>query len=207
VDGEEGRHAIVLRDYLTVTRGLDPVLMERGRMDQVSRGYYPENGGSFADPLDGIVYTTLQELATRIAHRNTGKYTNDPLIEKLTARIAIDENLHYVFYRELGSAALQIDPSSMVKAIKRQVFAFAMPGIDFPEFRSKALEMAKAGIYDLRIHRDQVVIPVVFTHWKIDQLTGLTEDAEEARNEISQYLELLDAMARKYEDKRAQAQT
>jgi acyl-[acyl-carrier-protein] desaturase len=94
-----------------------------------------------------------------------------------------------------------------VKASKRQVFAFAMPGIDFPEFRSKALEMSKAGIYDLRIHRDQVVIPVVFTHWKIDQLTVLTEDAEEARNEISQYLELLDAMARKYEDKRAQAQT
>ena len=169
---EEGRHAIVLRDYLTVTRGLDPVLMERGRMDQVSRGYYPENGGAFADPLDGVVYTTLQELATRIAHRNTGKYTDDPLIEKLTARIAVDENLHYVFYRELGAAALEIDPSSMVQAIKRQVFGFAMPGIDLPEFRAKALEMAKAGIYDLRIHRDQVVIPVLFTHWKIDQLDG-----------------------------------
>ncbi len=203
---EEGRHAIVLRDYLTVTRGLNPVLMERGRMDQVSRGYYPENGGSFADPLDGIVYTTLQELATRIAHRNTGRYTNDPLIEKLTARIAVDENLHYVFYRDLGVAAIEIDPSSMVLAIKRQVFGFAMPGIDVPEFRAKALEMAKAGIYDLRIHRDQVVIPVLFKHWKLDELTGLTEEAEQARHEISQYLELLDAMAKKYEDKRAQAQ-
>ena len=95
----------------------------------------------------------------------------------------------------------------MVEAIKRQVFAFAMPGIDFPEFRAKALEMAKAGIYDIRIHRDQVVIPVLFTHWKIDQLTGLSEAAEQARHEISQYLELLDAMARKYEDKRAQTQT
>src|SRR6266699_1853139 len=33
---EEGRHAIVLRDYLTVTRNLDPVLLERGRMNQRS---------------------------------------------------------------------------------------------------------------------------------------------------------------------------
>ncbi|MGH3924139.1 MAG: acyl-ACP desaturase, partial [Pseudonocardiaceae bacterium] len=59
---EEGRLAFVLRDYLTVTRGLDPVALERGRMDQVSRGYYPDgNGGSRAlDPLDGVVYTTLQ---------------------------------------------------------------------------------------------------------------------------------------------------
>ena len=28
---EEGRHAIVLRDYLTVTRNLDPIALERGR--------------------------------------------------------------------------------------------------------------------------------------------------------------------------------
>ena len=36
------------------------------------------NGGSRAlDPLDGVVYTTLQELATRIAHRNTGTFTQD----------------------------------------------------------------------------------------------------------------------------------
>jgi hypothetical protein len=28
VDAEEGRHAIVLRDYLTVTRNIDPVLLD-----------------------------------------------------------------------------------------------------------------------------------------------------------------------------------
>ncbi|HEY1737125.1 MAG TPA: acyl-ACP desaturase, partial [Acidimicrobiia bacterium] len=33
---EEGRHAIVMRDYLTVTRAIDPVALERGRMQQVS---------------------------------------------------------------------------------------------------------------------------------------------------------------------------
>src|SRR5512142_3091178 len=35
---EEGRHAIVLRDYLTVTRNIDPVALERGRMATVQRG-------------------------------------------------------------------------------------------------------------------------------------------------------------------------
>lgn len=205
---EEGRHAIVLRDYLTVTRGLDPVALERSRMDQVSRGYYPDgNGGFFSDPLDGVVYTSLQELATRIAHRNTGTYTDDPLIEKLTARIAIDENLHYVFYREIGKAALEIDPSAMVMAINRQVVGFQMPGIEIPEFRAKAIQMAKAGIYDLRIHHDQVVLPVLFTHWKIDQLTDLTDAAKEARDGIMNYLAMLEATATMYEDKRAAATT
>ncbi len=203
---EEGRHAVVLRDYLTVTRGMDPVEMERGRMDQVSRGFYPENGGSFSNPLDGIAYTTLQELATRIAHRNTGIFTKDPMIEKLTARIATDENLHYVFYRELGKAALEVDPSAMMLAISRQVIGFAMPGIDIPEFRAKAIEIAKNGIYDLRIHHDQVVMPVLFKHWKIDTLTGLSEEAEAAREATLNFLPALDAMATMYEEKRAARQ-
>jgi len=200
---EEGRHAIVLRDYLTVTRGMDPVALERGRMETVSRGYYPNNGGSFANPLDGLVYTSLQELATRIAHRNTGAYTKDPLIEKLTARIAVDENLHYVFYRELAKAALEIDPSAMMMAIQRQVIGFAMPGLEIPEFKAKAIEMAKHGIYDLRIHHDQVVMPVLFKHWRIDQLTGLSEEAKQARQETLDFLVGLDALATMYEEKRA----
>ncbi len=199
---EEGRHAIVLRDFLSVTRGVDPVMLERGRMDQVSRGYYPNDGGSFT-PLDGVVYTTLQELATRISHRNTGSYTHDPLIEKLTARIATDENLHYVFYRELGKTALAIDPSAMMLAINRQVTGFSMPGLEIPDFRAKAIEVAKAGIYDLRIHHDDVLLPVLFRHWKIDRLTGLSEEAEAARDGVHAYLAMLDATATRYEEKRA----
>ena len=38
---EEGRHSIAIRDYLLVTRAVDPVALERERMDHVSRGYYP----------------------------------------------------------------------------------------------------------------------------------------------------------------------
>jgi acyl-[acyl-carrier-protein] desaturase len=178
--------------------------LERGRMDQVSRGYYPGWDGS-ADPLGGVVYTTLQELATRIAHRNTGVATNDPLIRKLTARIATDENLHHVFYRDLGKEALAIDPSAMMMAINREVIGFAMPGLEIPEFRAKAVQIAKAGIYDLRIHHDQVVLPVLFTHWKIDELTGLTDEAEEARDGVMNYLAMLAATATMYEEKRAAA--
>ena len=97
---EEGRHAIVLRDYLTVTRGVDPVALERGRMEQVSRGYYPECDQ--LGPLDGVVFTSLQELATRSGIA-TRALDEDAAIEKLTARIATDENLHYVFYRDIAA--------------------------------------------------------------------------------------------------------
>ena len=62
----------------------------------------------------------------------------------------------------------------MMLAINRQVTTFAMPGMEIPDFKAKAIEIAKAGIYDLRIHHDEVVLPVLFKDWKIDRLTGLS---------------------------------
>ncbi len=196
---EEGRHSIAMRDFLTVTRGVDPVGLERARMDHVSRGYYPVE----LTPLDGLAYVTLQELATRISHRNAGAITEDPRAEQLMARIATDENLHYVFYRNLTVRALEIDASATVRAITRQVLGFSMPGLELPGFREKAIQMAKAGIYDLRIHHDQVLLPVLMKHWNLENLTGLDDEAERARDEVLAFLPNLDAAAARYEQKRA----
>jgi len=196
---EEGRHAIAMRDYLTVTRGVDPVQLERGRMDHVSRGFYATG---IPSPLDGLVYVTIQELATRIAHRNTGAITGDPAAERMMARIALDENLHYVFYRDVASGALAVDPSATVLAIHRQVLGFAMPGFELPSFREKAIRIASAGIYDLRIHHDQVLTPVL-RHWKLTELDGLSDEAARAREEILDHMERLDDAADRFEAKRA----
>src|SRR5512140_1027132 len=54
---EEGRHSIVLRDYLTVTRNIDPVMLERGRMNQLQQGYDRPR----TDPLHGLAYVAFQE--------------------------------------------------------------------------------------------------------------------------------------------------
>ncbi len=36
---EENRHGIVMRDYLVVTRGVDPVALEEARMVHMTNGY------------------------------------------------------------------------------------------------------------------------------------------------------------------------
>jgi acyl-[acyl-carrier-protein] desaturase len=196
---EEGRHAIVIRDYLTVTRGVDPKVLEQGRMDQALRGWYPE----FAEqgPLDGVVFTTIQELATRISHRNTGALTNDPTAEKLCARVATDENLHYVFYRDMATNVLELDPSEMVMAMHRQILNFAMPGAGIPGFREKAKAMAQAGIYNLRIHLDQVLRPILEKHWRVGELSNLTDQAKRALEEVYAHLDRLDRVSTKLGEK------
>ena len=177
---EEGRHAIVIRDYLTVTRLLDPWELERGRMAQVSGGEAPAPAG----PTDGLAYLTLQELATRIAHRGTGKLIPDQAGYDIMARVAADENLHYLFYRDMASAALELDPSGMLLAIEAAVRDFAMPGVGIPDFERHAAAVARAGIYDLAVHHDQILVPVVLRHWKVTDLVGLTDEAERARDAL-----------------------
>lgn len=177
---EEHRHSIVIRDYLTVTRALDPVALERARMRQVAGGVVPRPDGV----ADGIVYVTLQELATRVAHRNTGKLLKDEAGYEVMARVAADENLHHLFYRDLASAALLLDASAMVMAIERQVRTFEMPGTGIPDFSTHAAAIAREGIYDYTAHHDAILVPVVLRHWRIEELRGLTDDAERARDRV-----------------------
>src|SRR5215203_6097931 len=193
---EEGRHAIVLRDYLTVTRNIDPIMLERGRMNQLQNGYERPSSST----LRGLAYVTFQELATRISHRNTGRYSNDPVADKIMVRIAADENLHMVFYRDILSAALKVQPSAAVRAIVDEVLAFEMPGAGIPNFLRKAALIAKARIYDLRSHRDEVLLPVI-KHWGIFELTGLDAAAEDARRRLAEHLDKLDVAATKFEAK------
>jgi len=195
---EEGRHAIVLRDYLTVTRNIDPIALERGRMTQLQQGYDHDS----PDTLHGLAYVTFQELATRIAHRNTGRYSDDPVADRIMVRIATDENLHMVFYRDVLAAALKIDPSAAVRAIVDEVLAFQMPGAGIPGFIRKAAQIAKAGIYDLRVHRDEVLMPIL-RFWRIFELTGLDGPAEQARRRLSEHLATLDASIARFEERLA----
>ena len=199
---EEGRHAIVLRDYLTVTRNIDPIALERGRMTQLQQGYDHDA----PDTLHGLAYVTFQELATRISHRNTGRYSDDPVADKIMIRIAADENLHMVFYRDILSAALALQPSAAVRAIVDEVLNFQMPGAGIPGFLRKAATIAKAGIYDLRVHRDEVLLPVI-NHWRIFELSGLDAAAEEARRRLAEHLDKLDAAAKRFEEKMARSTT
>jgi acyl-[acyl-carrier-protein] desaturase len=126
--------------------------------------------------------------------------TEDPIAEKICSRIATDENLHYVFYRDLAAAAFEVDPSNMLLALRRQVKGFAMPGAEMPGFHAKAKAMAVAGIYNFRIHHDQVLAPVLLKHWRITELADLTDDAKVARDEILGHMERLDRVASKLDE-------
>ena len=194
---EEDRHAQVIRDYLTVTRAVDPNELEDLRMKHMQTGFTALHPGM----LGGLAYVSFQELATRVSHRNTGKSTGDPIAEQMFARIALDENLHMIFYRNMMSATLEAAPDDAMGAIRDVVLDFKMPGHDIPGFQRKAVQIAVEGIYDLRQHRDEVLMPVL-RHWKVFERTDLGPEGEKARDQIGEFLEELDVAASKFEEKR-----
>jgi acyl-[acyl-carrier-protein] desaturase len=195
---EEARHAIVIRDYLMATRGVDPYELEDLRMAHMSLGYQTpyEN-----DMLHTIAYVSFQELATRISHRNTGKLSDDPIAEGMMQRVALDENLHMLFYRNTLSAALDMEPNAAMRAIADVVTNFDMPGANMPGFGRKAVQIALAGIYDLQQHLDDVVAPVLRA-WNVFDRTDLSGDGLKAREELSAFMDTTYKAAAIFNDKR-----
>ncbi|MEZ0113069.1 acyl-[acyl-carrier-protein] desaturase [Catenulispora sp. EB89] len=195
---EEGRHGIAIRDYLLTTRAVDPVALERERMTHMSNGYSQPDS---YDAVHSVAYVSFQELATRIAHRNTGKVSGDPDCERLLARVAQDENLHMLFYRNLLSAAFELDPDQTMRAVTNVVQQFQMPGSGLQDFNRKSVMIAKAGIYDLRIHHDEVLMPILRQTRALER-DDLGAEGEIARTELAEFMEGLDTAAARFCERR-----
>ncbi|MBF8189171.1 acyl-ACP desaturase [Nonomuraea sp. K274] len=194
---EEDRHGTALRDYLTVTRAVDPVALERARMHHMEHGFTTE----YTTMLQQLAYVSFQELATRIAHRNTGRASGDEGCERLLARIAADENLHMLFYRNLLKAAFELDANQTMRAVTDVVTTFQMPGQGMEGFARKSLIIANEGIYDLRLHLDDVLMPVL-RQWAVFEKGGLDAEGEKAREELSAFLTKADATAARFVERR-----
>jgi acyl-[acyl-carrier-protein] desaturase len=195
---EEARHGIVLRDYLMATRGVNPHELEDLRMAHMQVGYQTPYED---DMLHTVAYVTFQELATRISHRNTGRISADPICEGMLARVALDENLHMLFYRNLLGAALRLEPEATLEAIADVLENFAMPGHGIPGFARKSVQIALAGIYDLDLHLNEVVSPVLRA-WGIFEMTGLSGAAEAQRARIAALVERMSLDVARFTEKR-----
>ncbi len=194
---EEGRHSAAIRDYLTVTRSVDPRALEDARMVHMQEGFTAINPGL----LPGLTYVSFQELATRVSHRNTGAATGDPIAEQLFTRIALDENLHMLFYRNVIEAAFELVPDETMVAVLGSVRDFAMPGHGIEGFGRMAVQIAVDGIYDLRQHRDEVVMPVL-RKWRVFEREDFGPAGEQAREELATLVADMDTQASRFEEKR-----
>lgn len=176
---EEGQHAIAIRSYLLTSRNCDPGELEDDRMATMVAGYEPD----WRHPSELFAYTSAQELATRVSHRNAGKITEDETAFELMRNIASDENHHFMFYKGVMSTMLELDPTHALEGILRTFTNFEMPGTGIPGFLRRSIDIARAGVYNMRIHHDHVIMPLI-RQWGIAELTGLDARAAEFQDKL-----------------------
>jgi len=78
---------------------------------------------------------------------------------------------------------------------------FAMPGHGIEGFARKSVQIAVAGIYDLRQHRDEVVMPVL-RKWRVFEREDFGPAGQRARDELAAFVEEMDVAASRFEEKR-----
>ncbi|MGY4099460.1 acyl-ACP desaturase [Nocardia sp. R16R-3T] len=133
-----------------------------------------------------------------MSHRNTGAACNEPVAECMLQRIAADENLHMICYRNLSAAAFARDEA--MRAVTDIVRRFQMRGLTQSACRRNAVVLGKNGIHDLRQHLD-----VVLRARNVFGRTDLCDDGEGARDQRGAFLDELDIKVARFEEQRDRA--
>ncbi|MFI5777992.1 acyl-ACP desaturase [Nocardia sp. NPDC051570] len=177
---EENRHEIMIRNYLMVTRSVDPVELERTRMAHMTTG--------FRRPamhlLDVLAACAFEESAAAIRHRNTAALAENPLVTTIAERLAADDELQSVFFANLVAAALDLAPDQAARAIADRIADFRVPEVTLADGRNSTDVLAEAGIYDPRREGELVFAPLL-ERWNIFSRTDFGEAGESARAELA----------------------
>ena len=156
-----GRHAFSIRDY--------PAGDPRGRSPESQSGarWRPWRSGTTRRTSRCLrsvcAYVSFQELATRVSHRNTGRYTQEPIAEKLLGAVAEDENLHMIFYRNIVQASRSPHRDRCGRSPTRSSISRCPAGCLIPTLHPQGGADGEGRIYDLRIHHNDIV--PLFRQW------------------------------------------
>ena len=197
---EENRHGDVLNKYLYLSGRVNMREVEITTQHLITDGF---DIGTASDPYKNFVYTSFQELATYLSHNNVAKIARKKghkVLAKLSKIIAGDEMRHHMAYTAFVKEIFKIDPSEMMLAylhmMKHKIVmpayhlreSFAQKGSLFDDFSTIA---QRIGVYTGFDYVD--ILRKLNDAWEIDKITGLTAEAEKARDYL---MKLPDRMAR-----------
>jgi acyl-[acyl-carrier-protein] desaturase len=198
--GEENRHGDTLNKYLYLSGRVNMREVEMTTHHLINDGF---DIGTDRDPYKNFVYTSFQELATYVSHNRVSqiaKKFGDNKLSKMCRLIAGDEMRHHLAYSEFVDRIFKVDPSEMMLAFQHMMkLKITMPAHFLRESGEKissAFEQfsdsaQRIGVYTAQDYVD--ILRKLIEKWQIDKITGLTAEAEKARDFL---MKLPDRMAR-----------
>ncbi len=140
---EEHLHAIALREYLVVTREVDPNANEEARVEYVMKGYRADQ----YTQVETLVYMALTERTHAVFCRNLAAQIEEPVLAGLIDRIAHDEARHEQFFANLVAHCLDTTRDETIAAIAARAADLQVPGADIDAYQDKVKNVAQAGIF------------------------------------------------------------
>jgi acyl-[acyl-carrier-protein] desaturase len=140
---EEHLHAIALRNYLVVTREIDPAANEDVRVEHVMKGYRADTYSQ----IERLVFMAFFERAHAVFCRNLEAQIDEPLLKSLVGRIAKDEERHEEFFANLVAHLLSSNREETITAIARRAGELGVVGGDIDAYADKVAHVAEAGIF------------------------------------------------------------
>ncbi len=141
---EEHLHAIALREYLVVTREIDPTANEDVRVEHVMKGYRADKYSK----IETLVFMAFYEREHAVFCRNLAAEIDEPVLAGLMSRIAKDEERHEEFFAKLVTHLLGSNRDETVEAIARRAGDLIVVGGDIDAYKDKIAAVADAGIFD-----------------------------------------------------------
>ncbi len=184
---EENRHGDILNRYLFLTGRVNMRSVEKTIHYLIRSGFDAHTDN---DPYLGFVYTSFQERATKISHRNVAtlaRKAGEETLHTICGLIAGDEARHETAYKLFMSKVFEIDPAGAVESfaimMKRKITmpAAAMyDGKDHQLYTKFSKIAQKIGVYTVRDYAE--IIQDLVRYWKIESLGGLSNVAAQAQD-------------------------
>ncbi|CAL2079471.1 acyl-(acyl-carrier-protein) desaturase [Tenacibaculum sp. 190524A05c] len=186
---EENRHGDVLNKYLYLSGRVNMREVEISTQHLIADGF---DIGTSTDPYKNFVYTSFQELATYVSHNNVAKIARKKghkLLARMSKIIAGDEMRHHKAYTAFVKEIFKIDPSEMMLAFEQMMrHKIVMPAMHLREsFNAKgslfddfSTVAQRIGVYTGFDYVE--ILRKLNETWEIDKITGLTAEAEKARD-------------------------
>ncbi|WP_395310303.1 acyl-ACP desaturase [Mycobacterium sp. AMU20-3851] len=169
---EEHLHAVALRNYLVVTREIDPTANEDVRVEHVMKGYRADR----LTQIETLVFMAFFERAHAVFTRNLEAQTPEPILKSLLGRIAADEERHTEFFGNLVAHCLGTAREETIAAIASRAAAFDVVGGDIDAYADKRAVVADAGIFDdttkRRVVADQIAAWDLGQEPELQEFTG-----------------------------------
>lgn len=207
---EENRHGDLLNKYLYLGGRCDMRSIEVTIQHLITSGFNP---GAKKDPYRGFIYTSFQERATKISHGNVGKLAKkagDSNLARICAKIAGDEGRHEKAYQKFSTEILARDPDGFIHefadVMRGQIVMPAelmTDGKDSDLYNNFSEVAQRLEVYTAIDYAE--IIRHLVKHWELDDLTGLSGEAEKDREYLCRLPARFEKLAQRQMNKKKKA--